>query len=63
MVNVSNDKATHQINVKVNKTDLDFINAKARRYNISRSALMKIAALNVELTVEQLDQPLRMPKT
>ena len=47
----------------LNKTDLDFINAKARRYNISRSALMKIAALNVELTVEQLDQPLRMPKT
>ena len=57
------EKATHQINVKVNKTDLDFIDAKARRYGLSRSALLKIMALNGELSVQNLDKPLRMPKT
>ena len=55
--------AVHQINVKVNKTDLNFIAAKAKRYGLSRSALLKIMALNGELSVQNLDKPLRMPKT
>ena len=55
--------AVHQINVKVNKTDLDFIDATAKRYGLSRSSLLKIMALNGELSVQNLDKPLRMPKT
>ena len=55
--------AVHQINVKVNETDLNFIDAKAKRYGLSRSALLKIMALNGELSVQNLDKPLRMPKT
>ena len=58
------EQAVHQINVKVNKTDLDFIDAKARRYGISRSSLLKVMALNAELvaTVDPT-KSLRLPKT
>ena len=56
--------ATEQINFKINKRDLKFIDAKAERYGISRSSLLKLMALNGELTVKNLDrEKLRLPVT
>ena len=44
--------------------DLKFIDAKAERYGISRSSLLKIFALNGELSVANLDRDkLRLPVT
>jgi hypothetical protein len=58
------NEATEQINMKINKRDLAFIDAKAERYGISRSSLLKLCALNGELTVANLDRDkLRLPKT
>ena len=57
-------EATEQINIKINKRDLKFIDAKAERYGISRSSLLKIFALNGELSVANLDRDkLRLPVT
>jgi len=36
------NEATEQINIKINKRDLKFIDAKAERYGISRSSLLKL---------------------
>lgn len=59
-----NSEATEQINIKINKKDLNFIDAKAERYGISRSSLLKIFALNGELSVANLDRDkLRLPRT
>ena len=53
-----------QINIKINKRDLKFIDAKAERYGISRSSLLKLMALNGELSVANLDrEKLRLPVT
>ena len=58
------NEATEQINLKINKRDLKFIDAKADRYGISRSSLLKIFALNGELSVANLDRDkLRLPVT
>ena len=58
------NEATEQINLKINKRDLKFIDAKAERYEISRSSLLKIFALNGELSVANLDrEKLRLPVT
>jgi hypothetical protein len=45
------EKATQQINIKVNELDLKVIDEKARRYGVSRSCLMKMFALNGELSI------------
>jgi len=58
------NEATEQINIKINKRDLKFIDAKAERYGISPSSLLKIFALNGELSVANLDRDkLRLPVT
>jgi|TARA_R110002020_G_C16005629_1_gene750636 hypothetical protein len=58
------NEATEQINIKINKRDLKFIDAKAERYGISRSSLLKLMALNGELSVSNLDrEKLRLPVT
>jgi hypothetical protein len=58
------NEATEQINIKINKRDLKFIDAKAERYGISRSSLLKLMALNGELSVANLDrEKLRLPIT
>ena len=55
---------TEQINLKINKRDLAYIDAKADRYGISRSSLLKLCALNGEISVASLDKKsLRLPKT
>ena len=36
----------HQINIKVDSKDLALIDAKAARYGISRSAMIKLFAIN-----------------
>mgnify|MGYP000138442833 FL=1 len=60
----STSNATYQINIKINEMDLRLIDEKARRYGISRSALLKIFAINGELMVDKLDRDnLRMPIT
>jgi len=41
-----------QINIKVAKTDLKIIDDKAKRYGMTRSALIKYLALNTELSYE-----------
>ena len=58
------NEATEQINIKINKRDLKFIDPKAERYGISRSSLLKLMALNGELSVANLDrEKLRLPVT
>jgi predicted DNA binding CopG/RHH family protein len=55
-------KDIHQINIKVDKKDLDFIDAKASKYGLTRSALIKFFALNGDFTVEMAQQ-LRRPRS
>ena len=43
--------ATHQINLKINETDLRRIDEKAKRYGLTRSSLIKLFALNGELSI------------
>jgi len=50
----------HQINIKVDSKDLALIDAKKDRYGISRSAMIKLFAINGELTV-QMAQSLQKP--
>ena len=58
------NEATEQINLKINKRDLAYIDAKANRYGISRSSLLKLCAFNGEISVANLDKKsLRLPKT
>jgi predicted DNA binding CopG/RHH family protein len=42
---------SHQINIKVSSDDLKYIDAKAKRYGLSRSAMIKVFALNAEMKV------------
>jgi len=50
-----------QVNIRVSEEDLEYIDAKAKRYGISRSALIKYLALNGEFTVSMQEQ-LRKPE-
>ena len=49
------------INFKVDDDDLAFIDAKAKRYGLSRSAMIKYFALNGELTT-RMEEQLKHPK-
>jgi len=51
----------HQINIKIDERDLEFLDAKAKRYGLSRSSMIKSMALNAELSYELLGK-LRTPK-
>jgi predicted DNA binding CopG/RHH family protein len=50
----------HQVNIRISEEDLAYIDAKAKRYGMNRSSLVKYLALNGEFTVvmqEQLKKP------
>lgn len=49
------------INFKVDDEDLAFIDAKAKRYGLSRSAMIKYFALNGEFTT-RMEEQLKHPK-
>jgi len=49
------------INFKVDDDDLAFIDAKAKRYGLSRSAMIKYFALNGEFTT-RMEEQLKHPK-
>ena len=54
------EKKVHQINIKVDDDDLTYLDAKAKRYGLYRSAMIKYFALNGEFTTrmeEQLKHP------
>ena len=52
----------NQINIKINDDDLAYIDAKAKRYGMSRSAMIKLFALNAELSIS-IQEKLRRPKS
>ena len=58
---VKNTKQVHQINIKVSDEDLAYLDAKAKRYGLSRSAMIKYFALNGEFT-SRMEEQLRHPK-
>ena len=41
---MSSESRVHQINIKVNEEDLIYLDAKAKRYGLSRSAMIKYFA-------------------
>jgi len=45
-----------QVNIRVSEEDLAYIDAKAKRYGMSRSSLVKYLALNGEFTIEMQEQ-------
>ena len=49
-------KVVHQINIKVDERDLALIDAKADKLGISRSAMIKLFAINGDLTVAMQQQ-------
>ena len=49
--NHPSSSATHQINLKINETDLRRIDEKAKRYGLTRSTLIKLFVLNGELSI------------
>jgi len=53
---VAKGKVVHQINIKVDERDLALIDAKADRMGISRSAMIKLFAINGELTVNMRNE-------
>jgi predicted DNA binding CopG/RHH family protein len=53
--------ASHQINIKVSEDDLSYIDAKAKRYGLSRSAMIKLFALNAEMKVV-MPSDIRQPR-
>ena len=55
--------ATHQINIKICESDLRLIDEKARRYGLTRSSLIKLFALNGELSINIDRDNLRKPIT
>jgi hypothetical protein len=55
-------KDIQQINIKIDKSDLAFLDAKAKRYGISRSAMLKYFGLNAEFDTKMQEQ-LRSPNT
>ena len=58
---MAKSKTDFQVNIRVNKDDLEFIDSKASRYGMNRSQWVKYAALNAELTVS-MQENLRKPK-
>ena len=60
----SSSNATLQINLKINEADLKRIDEKAKRYGLTRSSLIKIFAINGELSINNLNRDnLTMPIT
>jgi len=60
----STSNATLQINLKINEADLRRIDEKAKRYGLTRSSLIKIFAINGELSINNLNRDnLTMPIT
>ena len=55
--------ATHQINLKINESDLRRIDEKAKRYGLTRSSLIKLFALNGELSINIDKDNLQRPIT
>ena len=53
--------ATLQINIKICESDLRLIDEKARRYGLTRSSLIKLFALNGELSINIDRDNLRKP--
>jgi len=51
----------HQINIKIDEDDLNFIDAKSKRHGLSRSGFFKLVALNADFHIE-LEEKLRFPK-
>ena len=49
-------KVVHQINIKVDEWDLALIDGKADKLGISRSAMIKLFAINGDLTVDMQQQ-------
>ena len=49
-------KVIHQINIKLDEKDLALIDAKADKLGISRSAMIKLFAINGDLTVDMQQQ-------
>lgn len=54
---------THQINLKIKESDLRLIDEKARRYGLTRSALIKLFVLNGELSINIDRNGLQKPIT
>jgi len=54
-------KQVHQINIKVDDDDLAYLDAKAKRLDMSRSGMIKVLALNGEITVSMAEK-LKHPK-
>jgi hypothetical protein len=54
---------THQINLKIKESDLRLIDEKARRYGLTRSALIKLFVLNGELSINIDRNDLQKPIT
>ena len=55
--------ATHQINLKINESDLRRSDEKAKRYGLTRSSLIKLFALNGELSINIDKDNLQRPIT
>jgi len=53
---VAKGKVVHQINIKVDERDLALIDAKAGKLGLSRSAMIKLFAINGDLTVDMQQQ-------
>jgi len=47
---------TLQINIKISEKDLIQVDEKAKRYGLSRSAMIKLFALNAEMDVKMLGE-------
>lgn len=50
-----------QFNIKIAEKDLAKIDAKAERYGLSRSAMLKLFGLNAEMSFNSLEK-LKKPK-
>ena len=59
----STSKATYQINLKINESDLRLIDEKAKRYGLTRSSLIKLFAINGELSINIDRNNLQKPIT
>jgi len=45
----------YQINIKIEEDDLIKIDAKAKRYGLSRSAMLKLLGLNAEINFPEIE--------
>jgi len=50
MRTISIKQKVHQINIKIEEDDLIKIDDKAKSYGLSRSAMLKMLALNAEIS-------------